>query len=213
MAEQTNRQSSADTKQMTNQTIRQEQPSSSEKEYTVGGYTFSSKAAAQTAKDELNAIKYMSAKTNSKDPRQVYALYNSIIDKHLFNTLVGLNYLKELQQFLYLSKEIPNTHIKPIPINQDVQSVLDGKREAIENQSELRKITKERNMYKDRLAKSLIVNAALIIVIIAMLFITLTSKNANILNYERNLQDKYATWQEELESREAAVKAKENNTK
>ena len=36
--------------------------------FMVGGYEFATKEEAQLAKDELNAIKYLSQKTNSKDP-------------------------------------------------------------------------------------------------------------------------------------------------
>ena len=48
------------------------------KKHMVGGYEFNTKEDAQLAKDELNAIKYVSAKTNTKDPKQVYNLYNKI---------------------------------------------------------------------------------------------------------------------------------------
>lgn len=180
-----------------------------EKQYTVGGYTFADKNAADAAKEEFQSINKMSSKINTKDARQVYALYNSIIDKKLFSTMVGLNYLKELQQFLYLSKEIPNNRVRPIPVNHDVQRVLDGKREVIENQSEIKILKRERNMYKSRFTKSVIINIALVVVIIAMIIITLTSKNPNIINYETNLQDKYSVWQEQLESQEASLKARE----
>ena len=187
-----------------NRTSRQE-----EKQYTVGGYTFTDKKAADAAKEEFQAINKMSSKINTKDARQVYALYNSIIDKKLFSTMVGLNYLKELQQFLYICKEIPNNRIRPIPINNDVQSVLEGKREIIENQSEIRILKRERNMYKSRFTTSVIINLALVVVIIAMIIITLTSKNPNIINYETKLQDKYSAWQEQLQSEEASLKARE----
>ena len=179
------------------------------KEYTVGGYTFTDKKAAEAAKEEFKSINNLSSKINTKDARQVYALYNSIIDKKLFSTIVGLNYLKELQQFLYISKEIPNNRIRPIPINSDVQEVIDGKRELIQNQSELRTLKRERNMYKDRFTKSVILNIALVVAIIAMVIITLTSKNPNIINYETNLEDKYSAWQEQLQSQEASLKARE----
>ena len=183
--------------------------SGQEEQYTVGGYTLTDKKAADAAKEEFQAINKMSSKINTKDARQVYALYNSIIDKKLFSTMVGLNYLKELQQFLYICKEIPNNRIRPIPINNDVQSVLEGKREIIENQSEIRILKRERNMYKSRFTTSVIINLALVVVIIAMIIITLTSKNPNIINYETKLQDKYSAWQEQLQSEEASLKARE----
>ena len=69
------------------------------KKLMVGGYEFNTKEDAQLAKDELNAIKYVSAKTNTKDPKQVYNLYNKIIVRKLFSTQIGMNYLKQLQTF------------------------------------------------------------------------------------------------------------------
>ena len=47
--------------------------------FTVAGYKFATKEEAQDAKDELNAIKYLSSKTDGKDPKQVYMLYLSLI--------------------------------------------------------------------------------------------------------------------------------------
>ena len=38
-------------------------------------------------------------------------LYNKIIDRQLFYTSIGLNYLKNLQQFLYNSPDIPDDKI------------------------------------------------------------------------------------------------------
>ena len=87
--------------------------------------------------------------------------------------------------------------------------MLEGKREIIENQSEIRILKRERNMYKSRFTTSVIINLALVVVIIAMIIITLTSKNPNIINYETKLQDKYSAWQEQLQSEEASLKARE----
>ncbi len=182
---------------------------SENKNYTVGGYTFKSKEAADEAKNELNAIKYVSSKTDTKDPKQVYLLYNKLLDKELFKTLIGMNYLKELQQFLYMSEEIPNDIIRPIPINYELKEVLDGKREITNNKSLIRKLERARDRYKDMYIKSLIINVVLVVVIIIMIVISLTSSNPNIINYERKLQDKYAVWQEQLEQQEESLKARE----
>lgn len=179
------------------------------KSYTVGGYTFKSKEAADEAKNELNAIKYVSSKTDTKDPKQVYLLYNKLLDKELFKTLIGMNYLKDLQQFLYMSNEIPNDRIRPIPINYELKEVLDGKREIAGNKSLIRKLEKERDRYKDKYIKSVIINIVLVAVIIVMIAISMTSSNPNIIDYERKLQDKYATWQEQLEQQEESLKARE----
>ena len=49
----------------------------------------------------------------------------------------------------------------------------------------------------------------MLVAIIAMFVITLNSDQPNILNYERNLQNKYASWEQELTRREQTVREKE----
>ena len=168
--------------------------------FTVAGYKFATKEEAQDAKDELNAIKYLSSKTDGKDPKQVYMLYNQILDKQLFNTPVGIDYLKELQQFLYINKDIPNDKIRPIPINNELSEMLDEKKIPLKVKDEIRQL------------KLMIVNIVLVVVIAAMAVILKTSSTPTVIDYERKLQDKYATWQEQLESQEASLKARENQT-
>lgn len=136
-------------------------------------------------------------------------LYNQIIDRKLFTTLVGLNYLKELQQFLYLNDEVPNDKIRPIPINQDTQIAIDRRREQLEHRSELRDLSIKVANYKNKYTKVLIVNVFLVIAIVIMFLMLKTSSNPNIINYEVRIQDKYAQWQEQLESQEASLKARE----
>lgn len=178
--------------------------------FMVGGYEFASKEDAQVAKDELNAIKYVSAKTNSKDPKQVYSLYNKIIERKLFSTQIGMNYLKSLQTFLYKSKEIPNDKIQPIPINTETQDEINIRRERSEFKSELRDLSIKVARYKNNFTRVMIVNVILVIIIVAMFIILNTSSNPNIINYEVNLQNKYAQWQEQLQSQEQSLKAREN---
>ena len=182
----------------------------------VGGYEFNTKEDAQLAKDELNAIKYVSAKTNTKDPKQVYNLYNKIIERKLFSTQIGMNYLKQLQTFLYKSSEIPNDKIQPIPINADTQEALDKRKEQIEFKSELRNLSIQVAKYRNNFIRAMVLNIILVIVIIAMFVILKTSSNPNILNYEVTIQNRYAQWQQELQSEEESLKAREqelNNKK
>ncbi len=178
--------------------------------FMVGGYEFATKEEAQLAKDELNAIKYLSQKTNSKDPKQVYSLYNKIIERKLFSTHVGMNYLKNLQTFLYKSDEIPNDKIQPIPINAETLGEINIRRERSEFKSELRDMSVKVAKYKNNFTRVMIINVVLIIIIIAMFVILNTSSNPNIINYEVNIQNKYSQWQEQLQSQEESLNAREN---
>lgn len=178
-------------------------------DYVVDGYYFRTKETALEAQNELNAIKYVSMKTDLKDPKQVYLLYNKLLEKELFKTIVGIGYLKKLQDFLYVSDEIPNDKIQPISVDYELQELLKGRREITRNKSVINKLKKEKKKYNDMFIKAIIVNVVLVAVIAFMIIITLTSKNPNIIDYENKLQNKYSTWQEELESREESIKERE----
>lgn len=180
------------------------------KDFVVAGYTFKTRAEAEAAKDERNAIKYLSKNTDGSDPKQVYVLYNKIIDSHLFSTAIGMDYLKELQQFLYLSPDVPDEKIKPIPVKGEVSDAIYKRRERNEHRSELHVLSIQAGKYRNRCHKLIIVNIFLVIAIIAMFIILKTSDNANIVNYEVNIQDKYASWQEELKQEEESLKEKKN---
>ena len=170
--------------------------------FVVGGYTFTSEKLANDARDELNAIKYMTTKTNINDPAQVYVLYNKIIEKKLFKTPIGMDYLKKLQQFLYVSKSIPNEKIRPIPIETELQEMLDERQESRKNRDVVRSLEREKRKNHDKFMKSMILNIFLVIAIIAMIIITVTSSNPNIIDYENKIVDKYESWNKQLESKE-----------
>ncbi len=179
-------------------------------QYTVGGYTFTSKQEADVAKDELNAIKYVSAKTDSKDPKQVYILYNKLLDKELFSTEIGLNYLKNLQQYLYISEAIPNEKIRPIPVNSEVQAKLKERKDYKDAKSRIIFLERKLDKVKARNKQLKTLVIILILMVIAMFVISLTSKSPTIINYETKIQDKYSSWSEDLEKREAELKIREN---
>lgn len=170
--------------------------------YVVGGYTFATEELAQAAKDEINAIKYVSSKTNTNDPAQVYVLYNKMIEKKLFKTPIGMDYLKELQRVLYISKEIPNDRIRPIPVETQIVEALEERQAARSSKDKIRELEKNSQRNHDRFIKSMILNIFLVIAVIAMVLITLSSSNPNILDYENKLIDKYEDWNNQLESKE-----------
>ncbi len=90
--------------------------------------------------------------------------------------------------------------------------MLDEKKIPLKVKDEIRQLKRDKNRYKDKYIKLMIVNIVLVVVIAAMAVILKTSSTPTVIDYERKLQDKYATWQEQLESQEASLKARENQT-
>jgi len=52
-------------------------------------------------------------------------------------------------------------------------------------------------------------NFLMVIVLVLLFWITINSDNTNVLNYKKQITNEYATWEEELSEREAAVREKE----
>ena len=98
----------------------------------------------------------------------------------------------------------------------NTQEALDKRKEQIEFKSELRNLSIQVAKYRNNFIRAMVLNIILVIVIIAMFVILKTSSNPNILNYEVTIQNRYAQWQQELQSEEESLKAREqelNNKK
>ena len=183
-----------------------------ERTYIVAGYVFKSKKSAELAENELNAINYMLSRVNQEDPAQVYLLYNKILDRELFKTAIGFDYLKELQDYLYAHEAIPDDKIRPIPVDEEIEEVLKGSRRTTDSKNQqIRELERQVEKYKTRKVKSIIINFILVAVIIATFYILQSGSQTTVINYENKLLNKYASWEEELRSREATLKEKERN--
>ena len=62
---------------------------------------------------------------------------------------------------------------------------------------------------RSALRTSVLINIALAILVGVMFFIAITSDNPNIINYRNAVLDEYASWEQELTTREKEVRKKE----
>ena len=76
----------------------------------------------------------------------------------------------------------------------------------------IKKLRRENRSFKKRLYFLRIAVISLLCAVVIMFIIAMTGDTPNMINYERTLQDKYATWEQELTQREKALKLRENNT-
>lgn len=171
------------------------------KNLEVDGFEFSSRHDAIIAENELKGIEYLKKKTNMKNPRAVLSVYNKIVAEGLFHTPVGISFVRELQQFLIDNQEIDNNSILSIPVEPLHAGI--SKKNMVDKVAQV--FSNSRHAYRERLKVALVTNVVLVIVIIAMFVITTTSSNANILNYQEKLENKYAAWEQELTERENAL--------
>lgn len=175
------------------------------KDWIVGGFQFGSENDANVAREELKKIRYMESKMRYDKPEAVLGIYNKIIEQRVFQTPVGFKYLQDINTFL--QEKGLGDRANSIPLYNVFSR--EEKQQARPRLTERRVEVSPTVMYRKRLRMSVLINIALIILVIAMFVITIKSDNPNILNYENVLQDKYASWEQELTAREAAIRAKE----
>lgn len=184
--------------------IQREQEQPKKAENIVSGFAFYSEKDAALAEQERQKIAYLDKRIDRTDLESVLAIYKKALEDRVFRTPVGLEYLRELQGELKERQDELGEEIPPIPLWTNFADIREKTAPA---RRRIRPNPKEDKNTTFRL--SLIMNIVMIVAIIAMFVITLNSDQPNILNYERNLQDKYATWEQELTQREQTVREKE----
>ncbi|MEG0962762.1 MAG: hypothetical protein RR139_08470 [Lachnospiraceae bacterium] len=199
------------------------------KDIVVEGFCFTEEQEALQAQREAEGIVYIKARTDMDNPEMVLQIYHKITKEQLFETLVGITFLKELRDYLIMIPTIDAHQVEPIDVSvltrnpifekgkdkkksesvskpQGIKSPLvDERQYRIEKNKEKRKMEKIRK----HLQIGRMINLFLGILVVGMLIITLTGNRPNILNYETKIIDKYASWDQELTKREKAVKQKE----
>lgn len=174
----------------------------------VEGFSFFTEKDAALAVQEQKKIEYLETRVNYNNPAGILNIYQKAIKEHIFKTPVGLQYLRHLQEFLQECPQIDKDSIPPIPLYKNYDGEFREKTSPARN-----RIIPAKKKKSIALPMSIMLNVVLIVAVIAMFVITLTSDQPNILNYERALTNRYASWEQELTEREQAVREKERELK
>lgn len=165
--------------------------------YEVEGFSFSSESEAEQAKKEIDGINYVKARLDRNQPQQMLKLYNKMVDEKLFVTAVGLNYLADLRKTLLTIPFLNKEEIQPVPVVHAQEEPAAGKKALnVENGKNLQK----------KLRTSVTINVILAVCVILMFVISATSNHPTILNYEKELVNRYSAWEKTLTERESAIR-------
>lgn len=177
-----------------------------EPEHTVGGFLFYNEKDAKLAETERKKVAYLEARMDYSSPEKILQVYQKAVEDRIFMTPVGLFYLKTVRDFLMEQEEIDPASISPIPLFHTYDKELRQRQQPVRNRIQPPASGEKKS---SALPVSLILNILLVIAVIAMFVITLQSDNPNVLNYERTLTNRYASWEQELTQREQTVREKE----
>lgn len=181
--------------------------------YTVDGYVFETRADYEDALQEKKGIKYLSSQMDLNNTERTQQLYTELIEKKIFRTPIGMDYLKQLRMAVLKNPKFTSDMLLAIPVQttghkekERVEKYVNTKYEAT-----VKKITNDNRKLKIKLRSAIILNFVLAVMIGIMFFITSNSSSPNILNYERVIQDKYAAWEQSLKEKDQELKDREWN--
>lgn len=167
----------------------------------VDGFYFYDEDILREAKKEAEGVRYMKARIDLEQPEKVLNIYNRMLQQKSFQTQVGYTYLRELQEYLLAMPQVANEDIAPIRVYADVR-VLDAS-------GTTESLRKENRKVRQSLRHSVLLNILLFVVIGVIFGIALSSNSPTVLNYEKELVNRYSAWEQELDEREDAIMEKE----
>lgn len=171
---------------------------------TVAGYLFMNDEDAELARQELKKIEYLEKHINYNNVESILRVYKKALVERVFKTPVGFEYLKKMQLFLRKCGEVDEEDIPPLVLYQPYKTRM--RASYAPARQRVKPADKPKTPWP---VLSLIFNLVLVVAVAAMFVITMKSDNPNILNYETNLINKYAAWEQELTERESVIREKE----
>lgn len=178
----------------------------------VNGFVFENEEEAKQAQKEIEGVKFIKEKVDMNKPEVVLDVYNKMIRQKLFETVIGFSYLKELQEYLYSIPFVDNAQILPIPVEHTILEEQFRKKRPTPKPKQQATKAKERFVnvdYKNRYRAMTWISVVLAVCVIAMFAISATANHPTILNYEQELINRYAQWEDELTNREAVILERE----
>lgn len=171
----------------------------------VGGYEFMTEIDAQKGAMDQNKIKLLNTRAKATKPQDIKAVYEKAIENKIFKTPIGWGYLMDLRIKL-LANGYSEEDLIPIPLGVSVT-----RHSAIENLSVRQRIkpAKQKSSPEFKRIFPIILSIVMTILVIVMFLITAFSESDNIINYRRNITNRYASWEQDLTDREKKVREAE----
>ncbi len=190
---------------------------------TIDGFYFETDELYEEAHKEKLAVAYLSKQVDLSDNKQALRLYQQAASQKLFSTVIGLTFLRDIEFRLKKDESIPKDQIMAVtvPLKErppEKPSVSISSLQSEEGTSKKERQKKaaypfnektEAGKYRRRFHGALAFVFILIATIGVMFFITLSSDLPTIVNYRTRLNNEYASWDEELKEREAALDLRE----
>lgn len=173
-------------------------------ELLVDGYIFANPQDAELAKNEIRKIAYIEAHTDTTNANAVKSIFEQAIENRTFQTPIGLEYMREMQNV------IRNSGLgepKPIPLYTTFKRMSLSNGETVKKR--VTKAEKTELGLRAKYRNAVLVSTVLAIMVVIMFLITMFGTTPNIINYKTAITNQYSEWEQDLSQREAIIRQKE----
>ncbi len=175
-------------------------------ELTFDGFVFANREDVEVAKNEAKKIAYIENHTDTSNLGNMKTVYEKLIETRTFSTPIGFLYLREIREAL-IKAGYPEESIPAVPLYTTFRRI--SLKDSPKPPRRFTEKEKEELSLKQRYRNSVIIAAIFGLLAAIMLIITLNGTTPNAINYKNAITNQYASWEQELSEREAAVREKE----
>lgn len=178
-----------------------------EDEYKVAGFSFSNVNDYKEAKHDEETIELIRSRTDLNDLNKTIKLYQKLVERRTLKSVVGCVFLKELQDRIIKSGIVTKDNLLNIPIENNESELI--KFSNATRQERDQKHQEALTNLKIKIKNARIIISFLVVIILSMILISVFSDRNVFVNYENKVLDQYASWEEELNTREAELDKRE----
>lgn len=188
-----------------------------ENEWIVSGIIFNNETEYKMALNDEKNIEYISTKIDFSNTKMITHLYESLLKKKSFKTIVGFIFLKQLYDIIKTDYSMQGQEIQLLDINDYIGADLS---KANQNSGKKNKTVKLKIKNKDEIEKIKGTNRLLIAIIcilvmavFAMFYITMHSDTLTYNRAKNDVINEYEQWNQQLTDRENEIAKKEKEIK
>lgn len=170
--------------------------------FVVAGFEFESERDARDAEREQQNIMTLKSKIDFNNTEDLVKLYQRLVERKLFRTPVGYQFLSEFREYLVGEGGQPEESIYAVYVEQ--------KKTISRAQQEQLKYLQDANQKLEHQKKYYLISiAALIALVLLMFVITALNPNVGYINTENKILNQYSEWEERLTEREKELNERE----
>ncbi len=192
----------------------------------LDGYLFENNQEFIKAKKEKEVIEQMKNTMDWNNPTTAYKLYQKILDKNSFTTIIGFQFLQQLRLVIIQSGLKKQEDLLPIKLSQ-IETTNKGQKNNSQGKTVKKTSSAMSTLQNEQLEKyrqiaekhqtanktKNIIIIFLIVIIVGMLTVSQLTPYSIFTDYEEKIINKYEAWEKKLEEREAAVTKREEALK